>query len=209
LKRHAAIRLNNTAGRQDQSARREGQDHYPQTFGFHNSIIPFFYTLRTLGGGRRSGNGVNTPAPAARGKAEDARIYSPLSAVSSGMDIDVAIFSATQQLALFDLLILAMYADGHLTTFEDAQLQALLAAMGHAEEPARQREFDAAVTRVRPAVDSIHKAKELALMLAGVFTTRAQQKQVFAAVEQMMTSDNHVSTWENTLLMELRMTFRL
>jgi nicotinamide mononucleotide adenylyltransferase len=125
------------------------------------------------------------------------------------MDIDVTIFSAPQQLALFDLLILAMYADGHLTTFEDAQLQALLVAMGHADEAARQREFDAAVTRVRPAVDSIHDAKELALTLAKAFTARAQQKQVFSAVEQMMTSDNHVSTWENTLLMELRMTFRL
>ena len=38
---------------------------------------------------------------------------------------------------------------------------------------------------------------------------RSQQKQVFAAVEQMMTADQHVSSWENTLLMELRMKFRL
>ena len=125
------------------------------------------------------------------------------------MDIDITIFSAAQQSALFDLLILAMYADGHLTTFEDAQLQTLLAGMGYTEETDRQREFDAAVTRVRPAVDSIHKAKELALLLAGAFATRVQQKQAYAAVEQIMTSDNHVSTWENTLLMELRMRFRL
>ena len=125
------------------------------------------------------------------------------------MDIDITIFSAAQQSALFDLLILAMYADGHLTTFEDAQLQTLLAGMGYTEETDRQREFDAAVTRVRPAVDSIHKAKELALLLAGAFATRAQQKQAYAAVEQIMTCDNHVSTWENTLLMELRMRFRL
>lgn len=78
------------------------------------------------------------------------------------MDIDPTDFSAAQQRALFDLLILAMYADGHLTTFEDEQLQKLLAAMGFTEEIDRQREFDAAVTRIRPVVQSIHKAKEQA-----------------------------------------------
>jgi len=45
--------------------------------------------------------------------------------------------------------------------------------------------------------------------LADEFTLRPQQKQVYAAVEQIMTFDNNISTWENTLLMELRMKFRL
>jgi len=125
------------------------------------------------------------------------------------MDIDLTGFSVQQQRALFDLLILAMYADGHLTTFEDDQLQKLLAGMGFAEEPARQREFDAAVARIRPSIDSLHKAKELALGLADAFTGRTQHRQVFAAVEQIMTFDRHVTNWENTLLSELRMKFRL
>jgi len=125
------------------------------------------------------------------------------------MDIDLTDFSDYQQRALFDLLILAMYADGHLTTFEDEQLQKLLAAMGFIEEIDRQREFDAAVTRIRPVVQSIHKAKEQAILLADAFTLRTQQQQVYEAVEQIMTFDNHVSSWENTLLMELRMKFRL
>jgi hypothetical protein len=81
--------------------------------------------------------------------------------------------------------------------------------MGHVEESDRQREFDAAVTRMRPAVQSIHQARHEALALADAFTDRTQQKQVFAAVEQIMTFDKHVSSWENTLLMELRMKFRL
>ena len=125
------------------------------------------------------------------------------------MDIDLTDFSAAQEQALFDLLILAMYADGHLTTFEDEQLQKLLAAMGYTEEVDRHREFDAAVTRMRPSIQSIHQAKSQALLLAETFTQRSQQKQVFAAIEQLMTSDHHVSSWENTLLMELRMKFRL
>jgi len=125
------------------------------------------------------------------------------------MDIDLTSFSAIQKQALFDLLILAMYADGHLSTVEDDQLQKLLTAMGFTEETARQREFDQAVTRIRPALQSIHKSKELALGLADEFTSRPQQKLVYAAVEQIMTFDNNISTWENTLLSELRMKFRL
>ena len=125
------------------------------------------------------------------------------------MDIDLTGFSAPQQRALFDLLILAMYADGHLTTFVDEQLQKLLTAFGHIEEFDRQREFDAAVTRMRPFVQSIQQAKEQALLLADTFTSRGQQKQVYAAVQQIMTSDTHVSSWENTLLSELGLKFRM
>jgi 6-phosphogluconolactonase/glucosamine-6-phosphate isomerase/deaminase len=124
-------------------------------------------------------------------------------------DIDLTGFSAAQKQALFDLLILAMYADGHLSSVEDEQLQKLLAGMGFVDEIDRQREFDAAVTRIRPSMQSIYKAKELALGLAEAFTARLQQKQVYAAVEQIMTFDNNISTWENTLLSELRMKFRL
>ncbi len=125
------------------------------------------------------------------------------------MEIDLTGFSASQQKALFDLLILAMYADGHLTTIEDEQLQKLLAAFGYVEEYERQREFDAAVTRIRPFVQSLQKAKEEALLLAEAFTSRSQQKQVYAAVQQIMTTDKHVSSWENTLLSELGLKFRM
>ena len=37
------------------------------------------------------------------------------------MDSDLKTFSSSQQQALFDLLILAMYADGHLAATEDEQ----------------------------------------------------------------------------------------
>jgi nicotinamide mononucleotide adenylyltransferase len=125
------------------------------------------------------------------------------------MDIDLKGYTPAQQQALFELLILAMYADGHLTAIEDEQLQKLLTAMGHAEESDRQREFDAAVTRVRPFIQSLPKARERALALAGAFTVRSQQKQVYGAVQQIMTFDLHVSSWETTLLSELRLKFRL
>lgn len=125
------------------------------------------------------------------------------------MEIDLTSFSIAQREAFLDLIILAMYADGHLSSVEEEHLQKLLAAMGINDEIDRAREIDGAVTRIRPNIQSIHKAKELALKLANAFKNRSQQVKVFAAVEQLMTSDNNISTWENTLLMELRMKFKL
>jgi hypothetical protein len=62
---------------------------------------------------------------------------------------------------------------------------------------------------MRPFAQSIQKAKEQALLLADAFTTRSQQKQVYGAVQQIMTSDRHVSSWESTLLSELGLKFRM
>ena len=112
-------------------------------------------------------------------------------------------------MALFRLLILAMYADGHLTTVAEKQLQQLLTVMGHTDGADRQRTFDAAVALMGPYVQSIDKARNQALSLAGAFTLRSQQKQVYEAVEQIMSANRHVSSWESILLMELRMKFRL
>jgi hypothetical protein len=125
------------------------------------------------------------------------------------MDIDLTGFSTSQQQALFDLLILSMYADGHLTTAKDEHLQGLLDSMGHGEDSDRQSEFDTVVNRMRPSVQSIHKAKTKAALFAGAFTKRSQQKRVYAAIQDIMTADRHVSTWECTLLSELRLKFRL
>ena len=125
------------------------------------------------------------------------------------MDIDLSGFSASQQRALYDLLILAMYADGHLTSVEDEHLQKLLVAFGYTEDFDRQRELDAAVTLTRPFLQSIQKAKDQALLLAEAFTSRSQQKQVYTAVQQIMTADKNVSSWESTLLSELGLKFRM
>jgi NAD(P)H-hydrate repair Nnr-like enzyme with NAD(P)H-hydrate dehydratase domain len=125
------------------------------------------------------------------------------------MDTEVAGFSPSQQLALLDLLVLAVYADGHLATAEDEPVKKLLIGMGLGEGPDRQRAFEAAVTRMRPSLQPFWRAKTQAILLADAFTEREQQKQVFAAVEQIMAADNHVSSWEGMLLMELRMKFRL
>jgi hypothetical protein len=107
------------------------------------------------------------------------------------------------------MLVLAMYADGKLSSVEDELLQQVLTSIGYTDELDRQREYDADVTRIRPFVQSIEKAREQTILLAGAFTTRNQQKRVYEAVQQIMTADQHVSSWESTLLSELRLKFRL
>lgn len=125
------------------------------------------------------------------------------------MRFDLTNYSAAQQRALLDLLILAMYADGHLSVWEEAWLQELMASMGFREESVRQREFDDAVARTRPSSKDIAQAKDHALKLADHFTRRDQQAKVFDAVQWIMQSDGHVSTWETLLLSELRVKFGL
>ena len=122
---------------------------------------------------------------------------------------ELADLSAAQQRALFELLILAIYADGQVTTSEDKHLQKPLAAMGRTDKNERQLEFDAAVNRLRPFIHSHHQARDKALALAGAFTNRSQQKRVYATIEKMVVADQHVSSWESLLLMELRLKFRL
>jgi len=125
------------------------------------------------------------------------------------VDIDLTDFSTAQQQALLDLLTLAMYADGQPLTVENKLLQTLFTAMGHTAVTDCQHELEAAVTRISPSIQSVQKAKKLASVLAEAFTSRDQHKRVYAAVQKMMASDKHVSSWESTLLSELRLKFRL
>ena len=125
------------------------------------------------------------------------------------MQFDFTDFSPEQNRALLELLILATLADGKLTTVENKLIQQVLTALGAAEDVDRQREFEATVARLRPEIQSVPKAKGLALLLTDAFTTRPQHKRVYAAVQQIMGADKHVSAWESTLLSELRLRFRL
>ena len=125
------------------------------------------------------------------------------------MDVDISGFTPVQQQALFDLLIMAMYADGHLSTVKDERLDKLLVAMGHTAEHDRDREFDAAVTRIRPHVHPVVKSRKRMIELASEFKSRPHQRKVYAAVESLITTDSHVTALESNILTELRLRFRL
>ena len=63
--------------------------------------------------------------------------------------MEISRLTAEQQVALLDLLILAMYADGRLDLEEDARLNRLLTTMGISTEYDRDRVLDDSITRLR------------------------------------------------------------
>src|ERR1700720_3556884 len=94
-----------------------------------------------------------------------------------------------QRNALLDLLILAMYADGHLDLGEDARLQRLLTSMGFDTEYDRDRQLDESITRLREYSQNPRVARERAVQLVKVFTDPEQCRGVLQLVEQQVNSD--------------------
>ena len=125
------------------------------------------------------------------------------------MDIDVSDFSPFQQRALLELFVLALDADGQLPAANDARLDSLFKAMGFNTDAERQREFEAAVARMKPHARPVQRARDQLIALSQAFTNRPQHKKVYAAMQNMFAGDAHVSNVEIQLLSELRLRFRV
>lgn len=125
------------------------------------------------------------------------------------MDIDVSEFTPFQQRALLDLYVLALEADGQLPPANDARLDSLFQALGHNTEVERQREYDAAVARMKPVAHPVQRARDQLIILAQAFTERSEHKKVYAAMQAIFAGDAHVSSVEHYLLSELRLRYRL
>ena len=122
---------------------------------------------------------------------------------------DISDFTKAQYQALLDLFVLAMYMDGNLARAEAARVQQLLGAMGLASDYDRNREFDAAVTRVRRQPQTAEAGKASAARLAANFTTRAHQQRVYDLLSDLTALDGGVSAEESKFLSALKETFKL
>ncbi len=123
--------------------------------------------------------------------------------------MDLRGFTAPQNEALLDLLVLAMYLDGNLAQIEEARVQQLLTAMGFATEYDRNRQFDASVTRIRRQSQTPEAVKACAARLAGNFTDRGQQHHVYHYLRDLTALDGSVSTEESKFLSAIREAFKL
>lgn len=117
-------------------------------------------------------------------------------------------FTEQQRQALLDLAVLGMYADGHLASAEDARVQRLLAAMGVASEPEKNRAFDAAVARVRRHAATPATAAAHANELSGCFTTYDHRRQLHDVLNDLITCDHHVALGESAFLAAVRERFQ-
>lgn len=113
-------------------------------------------------------------------------------------------FSEAQREALLDLVTLAMYADAHLAQAEDERMMRLLGKLGLPSDYERSRQYDAAVARVSRHSQSADKARAYALERAEVFSTHEQRRLVSQALDDIVTSDTHVSDKENSFISLVR-----
>jgi len=123
--------------------------------------------------------------------------------------MNLADFSNSQRQAFLDLLVLAMYADARLCSAEDQRVEQLLNAMGLEPGYDHQREFDAAVTRVRKHSQPAAAACAHATELSRQFTTREQKRTVMDLLTDLIGSDNQITPDEGKLLNTVRETFQL
>lgn len=114
------------------------------------------------------------------------------------MNIDE--FSEPQKQALLDLVMLAIYADGHLASVENERVHSLLGSMGFVNRFDRDKHYDASVSRVSRHSQNAESARAHAVALAKSFSTREQRKKVQEILDEVVITDSHVSMQENSLL---------
>lgn len=112
-----------------------------------------------------------------------------------------------QQQAVLDLLVMGMYAGGHLASVEDEKIQRWLGAMGFEAESDRNREFDAAVVRVSPHSGSAADMAAHADALSQRFVTAWDMETVCRVIDGMVRGDGTVAPSESDFLGSLRERF--
>ncbi len=106
--------------------------------------------------------------------------------------------------AFLDLLVLAMYADGHLASAEDERIVKVLTAFGFESEYDRGKQLDASVTRARQRAETRDAARHYAASLAETFTSPDTKQAVFNALAELVAADSRVSPEEKSFLGVIR-----
>ena len=121
--------------------------------------------------------------------------------------MDLKHLSAEKCNAILDVLVVAMYSDAHLARAEDARIERLLSAMGYAAKFERDREFDAAVTRIRQYSDPVTANREVSQNLAKAFSSSADRNQIIHSLTELIGSDSRVTAEETRFLETIKATF--
>ena len=117
-------------------------------------------------------------------------------------------FTEKQKEALLDLTMLAMYADGHLASAEDARVHRLLEGLGCVSEYDRNKQYDASIARVSRHALTAKTAQAHAVSLAQTFSTPQQRSKVHELLNDLASSDSKVSLQEGEFLSVVREALR-
>jgi hypothetical protein len=116
-------------------------------------------------------------------------------------------FSEPEKSALLDLLVLGMYADGHLAAVEDARIQRLLDAMSLTSDHAKQKAVDASVTKASRLGSSPASVRSAVAELAKAFSNPDARRLACSALDDLLASDNQVADREKEFLAFVREVF--
>jgi hypothetical protein len=118
-------------------------------------------------------------------------------------------FTDQQKMALVDLLVLGMYADGNLDMIEDEKARRVLETIQFPSDGDRQRFFDASFVRARKHNASAEAARGYLAEIAGNFPTHALRRQAYNALEDSLSSDRKLADQECKLLIVVSEEFDL
>lgn len=123
--------------------------------------------------------------------------------------MDFKQFSDVQKRALFDLLVLGMYADGNLDLIEDEKARRVLDAIEFGSDSERQRFMDESFTRARKHGGSLEASQRYVSSIAKHFPTLEVRRQAYTALEDSLSSDNKIADRECKLLVTVSEEFKL
>jgi Tellurite resistance protein TerB len=121
--------------------------------------------------------------------------------------MDLTRFNTDQRKALMELLVSAMYADGHLASAEDERINKVAGSLGLESDHERQLLIDATFTKVARLPQNDAGLKEHLISLVGKFPTRELRRDASQAVDELLRSDNQLASKENSLMVLLRQVF--
>lgn len=116
----------------------------------------------------------------------------------------LAAFNESQRGVLTDLLVLAMYRDGHLAGREDDQVGEALQLLGLADASDRQAALDASATRVRRLLASEVSVQKFLHELRAVFPDQDQRTEVLRMLDDLVACDARITATEGDLLATAR-----
>lgn len=116
--------------------------------------------------------------------------------------------SAAEKDAVADLMVMAMFTDGHLATAEDDRIHQLLTQLGYAEKSDRDVAYGAAVTRVRKRWNTIAEMRAHAANVASAFAGTDRKNLALQSIESVIKSDDKVGQQESEYLAAVRQALR-
>jgi uncharacterized tellurite resistance protein B-like protein len=118
-------------------------------------------------------------------------------------------FTDQQKQSLVDMLVLGMYADGHLDLIEDEIARQVLDSIQFSSDSTRQYFLDASFARARKQGASAKTARSYVSEIAKSFPTPAMRCEVRDALEESLTSDHNLADKEKELLAVVSEEFKL